>query len=130
MSRTRWGVVFVGAAAGLGLTAVGALLLFAAGLRPDRSAEGAAFIFVQFLGQLAAGVVGGRLGHPLALYHGSQAALLLFAVSMAVTLAAGGDPGVPTIVFSAVVAVVIGGAGGVLGGMRRRPPGREARGDR
>ncbi len=123
MTRTRWGAVAVGAAAGLGFTAVIAVALFAGGLRPERSAEGAAFIFVQFLGQLAAGAVGGRLAGAAPAYHGSYAALALYAVSMAVTLAAGRDPGAGAILLGAVVALVIGAAGGVLGSMgAARPP--------
>ena len=121
LSRTRWSAVVFGAAAGLGATAVIALVLFVAGLRPSTDAEGAAFIFTQFLGQLLAGTVAGRLAPPQEIYHGSQAGLMLFGVTTALTLAAGGSPSVATIFFGAVVALVIGAAGGVLG-MMTRPP--------
>ncbi len=104
----------IGAAAGLGLTAIITLGLFVAGLRPSTDAEGAAFIFTQFLGQLVAGGVAGRLAPPRETYHGAQAGLTLFAVTTALTLAAGGSPSVATMFFSAIVALVIGSAGGVL----------------
>ena len=122
MSPTRWSAVVIGTAVGLGVTAVVAFVLFIAGLRPSANAEGAAFIFTQFMGQLVAGAVAGRLAPPHELHHGSQAGLMLFAVTTALTLAAGGSPSVATIFFSALVALVIGAAGGVLG-MMIRPSG-------
>ncbi len=106
--------MLVGAAAGLGITAALALALFVAGLRPDGTGASAAFIFAQFSGQVAAGYVGGRFGRPLEAYHGSQAALLLFAVTTALTMIAGGAPGPLTILLSGIVALVLGSAGGVL----------------
>ena len=112
-------MVVIGAAAGLGLTAVIALGLFVAGFRPSTDAEGVPFIFTQFLGQLVAGAVAGRLAPPHEAYHGSQAGLALFAITTALTLAAGGSPSVATMFFSAVVALIIGAAGGVLAVLTR-----------
>ena len=114
MTNVRWGSVLIGVLAGLGITAVAALGLFLIGARPEISEGGAAFVFVQFLGQVAAGYVAGRFASPAEAFHGSQAGLFLYAVTAALTLATGGDPGVATILFSAIVAMVLGSAGGVL----------------
>ncbi len=114
--------MLIGAAAGLGCTAVLAVLLFVAGLRTDATGETAVYIFAQFTGQFFAGVVGGRLGRPHEVYHGSQAALALYATTAILTLAAGGSPGPAVLALSGVVALVIGAAGGVLAGAAARPP--------
>jgi len=117
----RWGSIALGAIAGLGITAVLALVLFVLGARPEADSGGIAFIFVQFLGQVAAGYVAGRFAGPHEAFHGSQAGLGLYLVTAALTLATGGEPTIPTILFSAVVALVLGAAGGVLSGHRIRP---------
>lgn len=120
MSRTPWGAVVVGAVAGLGLTAASAIVLFVAGLRTDTTGGAAAFVFAQFLGQLCAGYVGGRFGRPLEPHIGAQAALALFAVATALSVAAGGAPGIATLLLGGAVALVIGAAGGVLAAAGRR----------
>ncbi len=120
MSGTRWSAIVIGAGAGLGLAAIVAFALFIAGLRPDADAEGVVFIFTQFVGQLTAGFVAGRLAPPHEAHHGSQAALSLFAVTTALTLATGGSPSIAAIFFGAVVALVIGASGGVLAVMTRQ----------
>ncbi len=53
---------------------------------------------------------------------------MLFGVTTALTLAAGGTPSIAAIFFSAIVALVIGAAGGVLAVMTRQARGRD--GDR
>jgi len=120
VTRIRWGAIALGAFAGLGLTAIIAVILFAFGVRPSGDAGGAAFVFVQFTGQVAAGWVAGRFATPTEAFHGSMAGLTLYAVTAALTLAAGGTPGIGALAFSAVVAAVLGAAGGVLAGERRR----------
>ncbi|MFQ5515970.1 MAG: hypothetical protein ACE5E8_00190 [Acidimicrobiia bacterium] len=114
--RVNWGGVLVGAFAGLGLSAIAATALFVAGLQPSELASSVVFIFIQLGGQLVAGYVGGRFGHPLEAFHGSQAALMLYLVASSFALAAGSDPSVFSLVFGAVVALVLGAAGGVLAG--------------
>ncbi len=115
----------VGAAAGLGLTAALAVVLFASGLRTGTSGGAAMFVFAQFAGQFGAGYVGGRFGRPLEAHHGAQAALLLFAVTTALSVATGGVAGPLTLLLGGMVALVIGGAGGVLATMvGEGPPGR------
>ncbi len=107
----------VGAAAGLGLTAALAILLFAAGARTASTGGAATFVFAQFAGQFGAGYVGGRFGRPLEAHHGAQAALVLFAITTALSVATGGGAGPLTLLLGGLVALVIGAAGGVLAAM-------------
>ncbi len=104
----------MGAAAGLGITSALALALFLAGMRTETTGGTATFVFAQFLGQFGAGYVGGRFGRPLAAHHGAQAALVLFAVTTVLSVAVGGAPGLLTLLLGGLVALTIGGAGGVL----------------
>ena len=120
MRNLRWGALAIGVVAGLGVTAVAAIILFVFGVRPSSDARGIPFIFIQFLGQLAAGYVAGTFAKP-EVYHGSQAALLLFVVTTVLTLATGGEPSIFALFFSGFVALVIGAAGGVLVGATRLP---------
>ena len=122
MGHLRWGALAIGVMAGLGVTALAALALFALGLRPTSEESGIPFIFVQFTGQLAAGYVAGRFGTP-EVFHGSQAALALFLVTTMLTLATGGEPSVYTLFFSGFIALVVGAAGGVLAAATRDPEG-------
>lgn len=79
----------------------------------------AAFVLVQFLGEVAAGYVGGRFGAPQEAGHGSLAALTLFAVVAGISLAGGADPGLLALVGGAAVALALGASGGVLAAARR-----------
>ena len=116
----NWGAVLVGALAGLGVTAVVAVVMFAFGVRPDAHSGGIAFIFIQFVGLFVAGIVAGRFSHPTEFQAGSLAALGLFLVTSVLTMVTGGEPAVATIVFGAVVAFILGAAGGVLAGQIAR----------
>lgn len=79
-----------------------------------------AFVLVQFLGQVSAGYVAGRLGHPHEAYHGALASLSLFAIVAVLSLAAGAEVGVAALAGGAVIALALGSAGGVLGALRHR----------
>ncbi len=119
MSRINWGGALIGAFAGLGATAVGAVILFASGLRVGSSTlSDAAFVLVQLGGQLGAGFVGGRFGRPSEAFHGALSALTLFAVTALISLGGGARPG-PVLLFTGgLVALGVGSAGGVLGARR------------
>ncbi|MDH3425256.1 MAG: hypothetical protein OEM22_01165 [Acidimicrobiia bacterium] len=115
MPKINWGGVLIGAVAGLGITAALAIVLFAAGIRPDDSTPAQmGFILVLFAGETIAGFVGGRFGRPTEPLHGSLSALALFAVSAATSLATGSDVSPAVIGMSALVAMVLGTAGGAL----------------
>lgn len=119
MTKVNWGGVLIGAAAGLGIVAALAIVLFTLGIRPgDSNAEDAAFILVQFFGQLSAGFVGGRFGGAAEAYHGSLAALAMFGATALISSAGGSSPGPVLLLTSGVVALVLGSAGGVLGARR------------
>lgn len=122
MPAIRWGAVVVGAMAGLGITFAVALALFVAGTRPSATAGGVLFIFGSFLGQVVAGYVAGRFSAPNEAFHGSQAGLALYAVTAALTLAAGGELGFAVVLFGAIVAMILGSAGGVMAGHQRHGP--------
>jgi hypothetical protein len=81
----------------------------------------AVLILLGFGAQFLAGWVAARFAgriHPL---HGALAALGAFTAVSAISLAAGADPGVASLGFGAVVAAVLGTAGGVLVQARERP---------
>jgi len=104
--------------AGLGIAAALSVVLFAIGLRFGESPGGdVLFAMVQFLGFVAAGLVGGRFAPGTAAHqvtHGALAAILLFAVSAGIALAAGRDIAFAAVVGGGVVALVMGSVGGVL----------------
>lgn len=68
-----------------------------------------------FVAQLLAGLVAGRFAGYAESSHGGLAGLALYAVVAGLSIAAGQDPAIGTLIFSAVVALVLGTAGGVLG---------------
>ncbi len=119
MPPIRWGAVLVGAMAGLGITSAVALMLYAIGVRDDAAGGSVLLITSSFLGQLLAGYVAGRFAAPDEAFNGSQAGLALFAVTAALSLATGISLGFGVLVFGAVVAMVLGAAGGVLAGHQR-----------
>ena len=119
MPKVNWGGVIIGAVVGLGLTAALAILLFAAGIRPgDSTGAQMVFILILFVGEFAAGFFGGRFGRPTEAFHGSLAALTLFAASAVTSLAAGSEVQPAVILVSGLVAMVLGTSGGTLA-MRR-----------
>jgi hypothetical protein len=105
--------------AGLGL-ALGLFLVFGvSGLVSD---DGLAIVglFGQYLALFVAGYVAGRLAAPAAVLNGGLSALTVFAVSVALSVSGGTSPGLGSLLFLGVVAVVLGTAGGVLAGQPSR----------
>lgn len=118
LGRLNWGGIAFGAMAGLGAAAALSVVLFALGLRLGESpGADTAFAIVQFFGLMAAGYVSGRFavgGGQWQSLHGALAALVLFAVSAAIGLAAGSDIGIAAVLGGGIVALVLGSAGGAL----------------
>ena len=75
--------------------------------------------FLQFLAQVLAGYVAARLAGRDAVIHGSFAALLLYLIGSTITLAADPDAvSMVTLALFAIVAAILGSAGGLLGDRR------------
>jgi hypothetical protein len=105
---------------GLGVALVTFLVLGITG-SVDSSNAAVPLAFLQFLAQLLAGYVAARFAGRDAILHGSFAALLLYLVGSAITLAAAPDAvGLLALALFAVVAAVVGAAGGLLGDHRHR----------
>lgn len=113
----NWGAIAVGGIAGIGAAVILAIpVLVVAGT--DGFGAQALLILVGFVGQIIAGYVGGRFAgvdHPA---HGGLAALLSYLVTAGIAIATGQEPAIVTLVFSAIVALVLGSAGGVLAAAR------------
>ena len=115
--QVNWGAVAVGGLAGLVAGAVLAGILVALGLAGTDTFGGQSVLMtVAFFAQVLAGFVAARFGgrHRSPALHGALAAPGLFGVIAAVSIAAGSEPSVATLAFGAIVAVVLGMAGGVL----------------
>lgn len=80
----------------------------------DASRGSAALVFLQYLAQLIAGYIGGRLAGSARILNGSIAAALFFLIAAGVSVAGGSGPGPVVLATFAAVALVIGGAGGAL----------------
>lgn len=115
MPTVTWGAVVVGGVAGLAAGVLLAIPPLALGLADaDEFSGQAVLILLGFVGQLLAGFVAGRFAGYGEARHGGLAALGLYAVTAGLSIAAGQDPAIATLVFSAVVALVLGTAGGAL----------------
>ncbi len=126
-ARVRWGPVLMGAVTGLFVMVLASLAVFGVTLLFDfKSSDNFQYLVLAlalFFGQLAAGYAGGRLtSADSPAFHGSQSGLALFAIITVLTLTAGSPVGGFTLVLFALVSLLIGYAGGVLGG---RPRGEE-----
>ena len=125
LAKARWGVVLMGAVSGLFVMVVATLLLFLGiGLlgvaEMSDTAQFMVTSFALFFAQLVAGYVAGRLSSAdQPAFHGSLGALALYGILAVLSLAAGSPAGSVTLVIFAAVALVIGYAGGVLGGRPR-----------
>lgn len=125
LREARWGPVFIGMAAGLFFLFVTALAvwLITALIGIAQSDLGPAIVlaFAFFSGLLFSGYVAGRFtADTNPGFHGNLAGLLLYAVVAVLSLVAGSPAEAPTLILFALVAAIIGYAGGVLGG-RPRP---------
>lgn len=116
----NWGAIALGAMTGLGAALMAFLILGVTGILDSTNAA-IPVVFLQFLSQLLAGYVAARFAGRDAVIHGSFAALLLYLVGSTITLAAAPDAvGRVTLALFAVVAAVVGAAGGLLGDQRNR----------
>jgi hypothetical protein len=117
--RLNWGAVAIGGIAGIGSAVVLAvpirLLAGTSGFGPL-----ALLILVGFAGQMIGGYVAGRFAGTEQAAHGGLAALLSYLVTAAIAIATGQEPPITTLVFSGVVALVLGSAGGVLAAAHQR----------
>lgn len=109
----------LGTMAGLGLALLAFIVLGIAGMIRDDGAS-VALVFVQFLSLFVAGYVAGRLGHGAPTLDGGLSGLLVFFVSVGVSVAGGANLGIGPVLFLGAVAAVLGSAGGVLAEHRRR----------
>lgn len=84
----------------------------------DRDSAGL-LILLEYLAQLVAGYIGGRFAGVRGVFHGSLAALTLHLFTTALAIIGGADFGLAVLVFSVVIAAVVGAAGGALSDRRR-----------
>lgn len=118
----RWGALLLGATAGL-LAMTVLSLLGAVVVRIVDGGEVGLWVAISialFSAQFLAGVVAGRFAPTNKGFHGSLGALLFYGVSSAFLIVDGSRPGAITIAMFAVLAMVLGGAGGVLAAARTR----------
>jgi len=115
-----WSAVALGAMTGLGVALAVFLFLGITGIVNDDNAA-IPLAFLQFLAQFGAGFVAGRLAGRDGVVHGSFAAMAMYLVGSTLTLAAAPDTvSTGALVLFAVVAAVLGSAGGLLADAGRR----------
>lgn len=79
------------------------------------NANSVPLLFLQFLALVGAGYVSGRLAGFRRVFHGGLAALVVFGLTSLIALAVvGGGTSFLALLFSGVVAAVLGSAGGAL----------------
>ena len=77
--------------------------------------------FLQFLAQFGAGYLAGRFAGRDGTLHGGLASILLYLIGSTLTLAAVPDQvGLGTLILFAIVAAILGSAGGLLSDATRR----------
>lgn len=99
--------------AGLGLALAVFLILAGTGVLSG-TGEQAILVFVQFAALFVAGYVAGRLSRSAAPLDGGMSGLLVFLITVAISVAGGSSLGLVTLGFLGVTAAVLGSAGGVL----------------
>jgi hypothetical protein len=80
----------------------------------------AVLILAGFVAQGIAGYVAGRFAAADEILHGGLAALSIYLVAAAVSIASGSDPAAITLLAGGLIALVLGSAAGVLAAGRRR----------
>lgn len=107
--------------AGLGAVLIVFLALGFTGVI-DRDTAAVPAAFLQFFGQFGAGSIAGRIARRDHVVHGSYAALLFYFVATAITLAAAPDTVGPiTLIVFALIAAILGSAGGLLAAAGETP---------
>lgn len=126
LRQARWGVVLMGTVSGLFVLVVSSLLLFFIASpifgeeALDDTAQFMVLTFALFLSQFAAGYVAGRLSSAdQPSFHGSLGALAFYGVFSVLSLGRGSPAGALSLALFGLVAMVIGYAGGTLGGRPR-----------
>lgn len=118
----NWGTVALGAMAGLGLALAVFLVLGMSGVI-DADTSAVPLAFLQFTAQFTAGYLAGRLAGRDGVLHGSLAAITVYLVGSTLALAAApGSVGSVSVILFAVVAAILGSAGGLLSDVGRRTP--------
>lgn len=106
--------------AGLGFALFAFLILGIVGL-VGRDKSEVPLIFVQYLGLLVAGFIGGRFSEGSGVLQGSIAAIMLFFVSVLISIAISTvRPSAGAILLLGVTATIVGSAGGALAEAKRR----------
>ena len=113
----------MGAMAGLGIALAVFFVLGITGLINEANAA-VPLAFLQFLAQFGAGYLAGRFAGRDATTHGSLAAIAIYLIGSTLTLAAAPDTvGTLTLLLFAIIAAVLGTAGGLLAqAAQRRSP--------
>ena len=115
-TRIRWGAVAIGAMAGLVVALLSFIFLGISGIVSADRGE-IFLLFLQFLALVVAGYVAGRLSDSAEI-HGGLAGLLAALITGLISLTRTDVP-IAGIVTLAVVAAVLGSAGGVLARWQR-----------
>jgi putative membrane protein (TIGR04086 family) len=106
--------------AGLGLALAVFLVLGISGII-DADTSAVPLAFLQFTAQFTAGYLAGRLAGRDGVLHGSLAAIAVYLVGSTLALAAAPDSvGPVSVILFAVVAAILGSAGGLLSDVGRR----------
>jgi hypothetical protein len=118
MRSLRWGAVLLGVTSGL---LAMAMLSLAGTIVVNVLGGSDTILFVvialaAFSAEFICGYVAGRFAGAATGFHGSFAGLGFYAISALLLIIDGSPAGPFTLVFFAVVAAVVGGAGGVLAG--------------
>lgn len=108
------GAILIGAILGLGLGIVGAIPFLTVGWDTSTPGGQIVLILVGVVAQFAAGYAAARIGQRDHELHGGLAALLLFSVVAAISLAAARDPSLVTLAAGGLIALMMGTLGGVL----------------
>ena len=117
MGSIHWPTIGISVMGGLLVGSVPAIVI-QAGL--SGTAESALLVLLQFVVQFGVGIAAGRLAkHRAPNLHGGVAALVFFFLIAAFSLAAGNDANPLALALGGAIALLIGTAGGVLGGMER-----------
>ena len=88
-------------------------LVLAATGEVEGTGQQAILIFVQFGALFLAGYVAGRLG-VMPVLDGGMAGMLVFVITVAISVAGGASLGVGALLFLGITAAVLGSAGGIL----------------